>query len=435
MLTIGLVIWSPHITGGLQKVGFALANAMVARGHAVTVFYRRRRGPAIRPPAELHPDVALRPLDLDRSLRPSPEGPALLSKARDSVVSSGIDVLAALFSWDSLLFFPCLLRDTGIPLLVSEHNNPDIINAERWNAYERHACLAAADSIHTLLRGFVPMYPEVLRDRITVIPNAVAAGAPPSPFRGGRPGGRTLLAAGRFVDGMKQFSLLIKAFSRIAGDFPDWRLILCGDGPDSGRYRRLIAAEGLEGRIDLPGVEADMASRYEASDLVCVPSRYEGFSLVAVEANAFSLPVVGFAGCSGVNEVIVNGENGLLVPEMSVSALAGQLAALMADEGARRRMGERGRELCVRFSPEAVFAQWEAMLQETARRKGRTRLQNLPAPAVGENAAVSALREILGRPSPFARPFGLRVALRLQSLKTSVCSAAGKWRARLRPDV
>ncbi len=418
MIHIGLVIWSPHITGGLQKVGFALVNAMIARGHAVTVFYRRRRGQTLQPPAELHADAVLCPLDLDRSVCLSPEGPAYLKQARERLVSSGIDVLAALFSWDSLLFFPYLLRGTDIPLLVSEHNNPTIINTERWNAYERHACLTAADGIHTLLQSFVPMYPEFLRERITVIPNPVAVESLSPPSRVVRADGFRLLAAGRFVDAMKQFSLLLEAFASLAESFPGWRLTLCGDGPDAKLYRKLIARYGLEERIKLPGVVADMPSLYKDSDLVCVPSRYEGFSLVAVEAGAFSLPVVGFAGCSGVNEVVVHSENGLLAPEMTAPALAERLAALMADEQSRRRMGERGRELCVRFLPETVFDQWEALLRETAQRKGHTRLQALSAPASGEDASVTALREILGRSSPFARPFGLKIVLRLQTLKT-----------------
>ena len=419
----GIVIWNLCVTrGGRERVGADLASAMLSRGHAVTVFFQ---GDGTRAPLlPLPPEARLCPLNI--SAEPVSAAPAWspdLVKAKARLAGSGIDVLAALFSSDSLLLFPYLLHDTGIPLLVSEHNHPDIINNERWNSYERHACLASADRIHVLLRSYVPFYPAFLHDRITAIPNAApneqTSATPRSESSSGR-----LLAAGRFTDKHKQFSLLIEAFALLAADFPDWTLTLCGDGPDAAMYDRLIARHKLTQRVERPGLVTDMARRYRESDLLCIPSRYEGFPMVALEAQQAGLPVVGFAGCSGVNEIVLHGENGLLAENMNATSLAGELARLMADTNLRQHMAARSRELNARYKPDAVFDAWERLLLETAACGGRTRLQTLRFPDNEEERSVAALREILDRPAPFARPGWRETARRIGKLQD--------WQARVR---
>ncbi len=434
---IGIVNWSLCRTrGGVQQVGADLAHAMLERGHTVTMFYRRFPGASPTPLTPLDPAISLLPLDITSYARPRPALRQQLAKARSVIASSDVEVLAALFSWKALLLFPALLRGTGIPLLISEHNAPNILDTERWNAYERHACLAAADRVHILLHSFLPLYPDFLRDRIAVIPNAVP-GQPPIPPREYAPGRpKRLLAAGRFRDEHKRFSLLLRAFALLAPRFPDWTLTLCGGGRDAGRYTKLIARLGIRDRVELPGMADDMPRWYRESDLFCIPSRYEGFGLVTAEAGGFGLPAVGFAACSGTNELIIHGENGLLAEEETPACLARRLAELMGDPELRKRMGEQGRALCTRFDPKEVFDRWETLLQETARCKGNTRLQGFESPRASggqpEDETETHLREILRRPSPFARPWGLRrvllgqrAALLFRKIKTFCVSRLG----------
>jgi len=73
-----------------------------------------------------------------------------------------------------------------------------------------------------------------------------------------------------------------------------------------------------------------------------VGERFEGFGLVFLEASASGLPVIGTTG-SGVEEAIIAGETGLLVPQDDPDALAGAIARLLQDEPLRARMGAAGR--------------------------------------------------------------------------------------------
>jgi hypothetical protein len=98
---------------------------------------------------------------------------------------------------------------------------------------------------------------------------------------------------------------------------------------------------------------------------------------------------------------VVHGENGILAREMTPQGLAAALRPLMKNASLRRQMGARGQELLTRYSPDAIYGQWEKLLLETSRVKGNTRLR-FPAFSA-EETADAALREVLIRSHPFSR--------------------------------
>ena len=391
-MRIGLVIWALHSKGGLERVGTKLAWAMHERGHEVAIFYQDL-DQSTQQAYPLPPDLA----QVNLKLRDG----ASLSAARQKLLAIRPDVLCAMFSWDALLWFPALLNGTGIPLLISEHNVPRIIEEERWNRYERLACMAGADAIHLLSSAFLDSLPPFLRERAVVIPNPAEAPVAVDQSRENAPRKR-LLAVGRLQDEHKQFSLILQAVALLAPTFPDWDLRICGDGQDRQRYESMIAALGLAGRVSLLGRVEDMDAEYAAAHLFCIPSRYEGFGLVVVEAQRFGLPVVGFAECNGVNEIVMHGENGILAPEMNARCLAASLKPLLTSASLRQQMGVRGQASLARFEPQKIYAQWEEILHKTAQAKGNTRLNFAEQSA--EEATLTSLREILHRRHPFVRP-------------------------------
>jgi glycosyltransferase involved in cell wall biosynthesis len=385
--------------GGLQKFGAELAGVMLARGHQVTAFYHWS---AISPPVPASPLASgVRQCALDMSHADMPANPNFALN-RDKLLASDIDVFVPMASTKTFMHHPALVHTTGIPLLMSEHFPPQIIN-QGWNPSEHHACLAAADRIHLLLPSFAEQYPEFLRERTRIIPCPVnLQGFDEKPAQS-KPVGNILLSVGRFKEGQKRFSLLIKAFSLLAADFPDWKLVLCGMGKSRELYENLIQSLRLSERVALPGMVPDLTPYYSGSELFCIPSLFEAMPSVLLEAYSFGLPAVGFVTCPGVNENIIHNENGLLAEEMTAESLARQLAVLMGDESLRRKFGQRAKELVSRYDSSGVYDQWEALLEETASCKGATRLQRMGLPRTEEEQCLIRLREILCRPAPFAR--------------------------------
>ncbi|MDL2290823.1 glycosyltransferase, partial [Desulfovibrio sp. OttesenSCG-928-F20] len=209
---IGIVVWSlfEH-RGGIERCGCDLASHMLAHGHEVTIFYRRPDNILKNKSAyPLPKEVRLCALKLDYDT-------IKLDAARAALAAANPDVLAALFSWESLLWFPALLQGTAIPLLVSEHSSPENIN-RKWNAYERHCCLETADAIHVLQQSFVDDYPKRLHERIYVIGNAAFI-PDKSVLTKVTSGRKTILGVGRFTESVKQFSLPPKHL------YPAWPIV------------------------------------------------------------------------------------------------------------------------------------------------------------------------------------------------------------------
>lgn len=112
----------------------------------------------------------------------------------------------------------------------------------------------------------------------------------------------------------------------------------------------------------LNGTTNNVAEVLKSADIFAFPSAYEGFGLALAEAMSTGLPAVGFKSCSGVNELIVDGENGLLCDD-GVEALAEALDKLMSSKDLRVKMGKAAKESMKQFAPETIWNKWEALLE------------------------------------------------------------------------
>ncbi|RRR96573.1 glycosyltransferase family 4 protein [Glycomyces terrestris] len=208
------------------------------------------------------------------------------------------------------------------------------------------------DAIVTITEADAAAYREAfpdLVDKITCIPNSIPASSKePSPLT--EP---LVMTAGRLT-GMKGFDTLVKAFSQVAEEFPEWRLKIFGRGPSKEKLTKLIADLGLEGRVELPGPVTPLDAEWQRASVAAIPSRFEPFGLVIVEAMAAGLPVVCSAVKHGPLEIIESGENGLLVPPMKPTALANALRRLMGDPQLRRKLADAGLATAKRFEPGEV---------------------------------------------------------------------------------
>lgn len=130
----------------------------------------------------------------------------------------------------------------------------------------------------------------------------------------------------------------IEAFGRVAEQFPDALLVIAGDGPLRLELRSQVNHSGLRGRVLFLGWRQDVARLMAAYDVLLMPSLWEGFGLVTLEAMAQGVPVIA-SRVSALPEIIREGETGLLVPPRDVAGLAEALTLLLADRPLRQHMG------------------------------------------------------------------------------------------------
>lgn len=142
----------------------------------------------------------------------------------------------------------------------------------------------------------------------------------------------------------KNIPLLIRAFHSLVAEFPAWHLAIVGEGPEEHEIHRLIHDLGLDARIHLTGFKRDVERIYPLLDLVVLPSHpvVETLPLVLIEAGAVGLPAVATR-VGSVDEIVQEGETGLLVPPNDEIALREAIRELLLDDGLRKSMGAKGR--------------------------------------------------------------------------------------------
>ena len=193
-----------------------------------------------------------------------------------------------------------------------------------------------------------------------VIPNFIGSmPQEPSPLEA-----KTVLSAGRF-EYQKGFERLIRAW-KIVGDragHDGWRLRIVGDGPEREALQALTTELGLGGSVVLDQPHTDMGDVYRQASVFALSSRYEGLPMVLLEAQAYGLPIVAFDCKCGPRDVVTPGQDGLLVAEGDVSALADALSTLIHDGQMRSGMAAKARENALRWDKERIMQKWTTLLE------------------------------------------------------------------------
>ena len=177
---------------------------------------------------------------------------------------------------------------------------------------------------------------------------------------------KVVLGVGRFSY-QKDFSRLIDAWAIVLKQHPewsDWILRLAGDGEEYERLQSKIRKARLESNVQMGGPYANMDAVYRGASIFALSSRYEGLPMVLLEAQSYGIPAVSFDCKCGPRDVITDGEDGILVPEGDVPALADALIKLMEDSSLRTRMGRKAREHASRWDKETIMQQWLNLFQE-----------------------------------------------------------------------
>lgn len=135
----------------------------------------------------------------------------------------------------------------------------------------------------------------------------------------------------------------LQAFAQLKDEFPGANLLIAGDGPDHAALKSEAWSLGLLGRVHFLGWRADVPALMAGLDMLLMPSLWEGFGLVLLEAMAQATPVIA-TNVSAIPEVVANDETGLLVPPRDADALAGALRRLLGDHALAQHLGLLGQD-------------------------------------------------------------------------------------------
>lgn len=177
-----------------------------------------------------------------------------------------------------------------------------------------------------------------------------------------KPDRKLIITVGR-LENQKGFDILIDAYARLAEDFPDWDLVVLGEGSEREHLEEQIKQKGLSSRFFLPGRVGNMGDWYARSDFFVMSSRFEGFPNVLVEAMAYGKPAVSFDCDTGPADIIENEVNGFLVsPEEGEQGLSRAMGKMIREEKKRMLMSKSSQLVRQRFSIDRIANEWKQVL-------------------------------------------------------------------------
>lgn len=372
--------WSLRHIGGVNQVVTSLARQMQAEGEFEPLVLTSDWGAPVPAFEEIHGIRTVR-----WRIRPFARGMGIKEAIRYRwwersfrstfarfCAEQNIKAVNIHFPGDMAFTFDRLLAPgkDELPLLLSFHGS-DVTNLTTLSDTQK----ADWRALITRSRATVPCSNDLARRMNTALQaelplRIIYSGVDAQAFAAGAAGEppadkRVILHVGKF-DHNKGQDLLIEAFARLAGQFPDTMLHLVGGKGDSlASLRAAAAATGLADRIrftvDVP--PAEMPSHFKQAHFFALPSRLEGFGLVLLEAGAFSMPVVATR-VGGIPEIIDDAYNGLLIEPNDAAALTRALQKLLSDPDAARLLGQQlNQHVRDKFSWTSTRRQYEALVK------------------------------------------------------------------------
>jgi glycogen(starch) synthase len=403
-MNILMLSWEypPVMVGGLGRHVHALAEAQAAAGHQVSVVTRHADGApyeelvngvrVVRVPEDppvfpfatelLSWTMAFNHALTRAALRVAEEQPPEVVHAHDWLVAHAAATVK---------------HHLALPLVATVHateagrhqgwlpgpTNRAIHSVEWWLTYEARRVVACSSYMRWEVTRLFDLPPE----KVDVIGNGVVLGhwdTEPEPVAAARAryagaGGPLVLFAGRLVY-EKGVHDLLRAMPRLRRRHPGIRLVVAGTGTHDEQLREQARTLRLGRSVTFTGYvpEVDLAAVAAAADCAVVPSIYEPFGLVALEAAAAGTPLV-VADVGGLRELVEHGITGLRFTPGDVAALADSVSALLSDEVLARRMSRSARAvLAERYSWTSIAEQTVSCYRRAARQEQALRAGGVP---------------------------------------------------------
>ncbi len=234
---------------------------------------------------------------------------------------------------------------SGIPFSFTMHGPTEFFEAHHWRLDQKVARARFVSCISHFCRSQLMLFSDQAHwPKLHIVHCGIDPALYDHPR--GAPGKR-LLFVGRLA-GVKGAPLVLDAVAALLSKHPDIRLTFIGDGPERPDLEEQARKLGVADISDFAGYksQADVASYLSDADTFVLPSFAEGLPVVLMEALASQVPVV-TTRIAGVAELVVDGENGYLVPAGDVDRLTQRLDELLGDPELRQRMGRAGRDAVV----------------------------------------------------------------------------------------
>lgn len=387
MANILIIIPALYCGGGLQKISLQLSQELIRRGHRVTVV--DKHDPPMDKISYLDTFPKFEKID---SYIPNTKN---IKQFCDILNVNDIDIIIYEGYFNEVNnFLTNVKRYINIPILSVYHNSPDasmpkgrnsipsiglknLIKKFGYHLYEKYSRLKVgkflkspskfSDKVILLSESFRDLYYDFTKvcKNIEIITNFVY---PPS-INCNKERKKQLLYVGRLEEEAKKFSRVLKIWEKIHTDYPEWSLVIAGEGRCKDQYEQYVKDKSLP-RVTFLGYVADPSELYQASKISLMTSDYEGFGLVLVEAMSNGCIPMAYNSFRSLTDIIDDRVNGMVIDPFKEDLYIERLRLLMNDEVLQSKMSFNAQLKSHMFYPNSIVSKWETLIEFTLKNKG-----------------------------------------------------------------
>ncbi|MBP3953152.1 glycosyltransferase [Bacillus suaedae] len=255
------------------------------------------------------------------------------------------------------------LKDKSIKVIVRDHTG--LSNYSRFGLSWlglKHT-IRYSDKFVVLTEENEREYAEIFKDKkskIKTIPNALDPNIIESSYNSDS---KKVLFVGR-LSYEKGADLLVESFGRVLNliSDDDWRLDIFGSGPEMVNIKNQISKQNLKTYINLKGYKENIYSIYNEYAFLVVPSRFESFGLIIIEALKVGIPVIAFDCNYGPRSILRDNENGLLVQKNNISQFSNAISKLILNKDLRIYLSNNTNNNLEKYNYRNVISEWEILL-------------------------------------------------------------------------
>lgn len=335
--------------GGAERVMSLLANQFTEKGYEVEFIFLKK-------------NIQFYPLKQQVLIKIAEEecgSNSLIKKMiwlREYIKQNKPDVI---FAFRIAIYSVTLFSLLGVkvPVIASERNDPRFYSIA-WKAIQA-VLLPLANHFVVQTQKIKDYFPKFIQRKTDIIFNPVTEIVFSLPVV---PKEKRIISVGR-LHSQKNQVMMIEAFSRVCEQFPEWKLVIYGEGPERVALEYRIKDLELKKQILLPGRSENIIEELNKSEIFAFSSEYEGMSNAVVEAFCVGLPIISTK-VSGTEDIIIDGENGFLLERNDVIGMERAMRCLMSDENLRKKMGDVNKTKSIIFNMDNIFIQWEKVMKK-----------------------------------------------------------------------
>ena len=350
-----VIVTRNMLAGGAERVISILANNFVNNGIKVTLILLEEKDICY----EVSPKVNIVTLERQSS-NPVLNKFLQYKEIRQLICDEKPDIVLSMPE-EIGLFVNLAMLGSGIPVVVSERNNPRVMPYKKVTRIMRRISYLFASGFVFQTKDAASFFSKRIQNKGIILKNPLNIENIPESFTGERR--KVVVGVGRLYD-QKNFPLLISAFSEFHKTHSDYKLVIFGEGKKRAELEAFANEMLPQGSWEMPGRSSNWLEQAKDAKMFVLSSDFEGMPNALIESMATGIPSIS-TDCpsGGSRELIENNINGILIPVNDKDAMVEAICKLADDSEFAETLSQNGVKLQEELNSEVICKKWYDYLE------------------------------------------------------------------------